>query len=128
MAIERPRIGRRLIPLLDVLFLLLAFFIVMPHGMRSVQQRLATPPDWQAEEIERLIEMRVDDQGLVRIGRNAYTLAELSRSETVLPRAHEKAMVLLKIAWDAKIRDARALRRLLDERQVVYVVLQEGRK
>lgn len=32
---KRPNIGKRLLPLLDVMFLLLALFIILPHGITS---------------------------------------------------------------------------------------------
>ena len=35
MASKRPDIGKRLLPLLDIIMILLAFFIVLPHGIKS---------------------------------------------------------------------------------------------
>lgn len=32
---QRPDIGKRILPLLDIVFILLAFFIVLPHGVSS---------------------------------------------------------------------------------------------
>lgn len=32
---KKPDITRRLLPLLDVIFILLAFFIILPHGIKS---------------------------------------------------------------------------------------------
>lgn len=124
MSIQRPRIAKRLVPLLDVLFLLLAFFIVMPHGMRSVQRKLAPPPDWQAKEIEELVELRQDADGRVRFGDNFYTLDEFPDVQG-LPGPESKSMVLVRVAWSTRWRDAKKLRAQLDERKLVYVVLQE---
>lgn len=125
--IPRPRIGRRLIPLLDVLFLLLAFFIVMPHGVRSVQRDLAAPPDWNAQEIERLIDLRQRADGQVELGPNVYTIDELA-DLAELPGPDAKALVVLRVDWSTRLRDARRLRALLDGRKLVYVVLQERRR
>ncbi|WP_372366572.1 biopolymer transporter ExbD [Candidatus Uabimicrobium sp. HlEnr_7] len=32
---KKPDIGKRILPLLDIVFILLAFFIVLPHGVKS---------------------------------------------------------------------------------------------
>lgn len=32
---KKPDIGKRLLPLLDIIFILLAFFIILPHGIKS---------------------------------------------------------------------------------------------
>jgi biopolymer transport protein ExbD len=32
---KKPDLGKRLIPLMDMMFLLLIFFIILPHGIRS---------------------------------------------------------------------------------------------
>lgn len=34
---KKPEIGKRLVPLLDLIFLLLIFFLILPHGVHSRQ-------------------------------------------------------------------------------------------
>lgn len=123
--IPQPQIAKRLVPLLDVLFLLLAFFIIMPHGMRSVQQQLAPPPDWTKQEIQRLVEVSLDADGLVKLGGNPYTIAEIEENPARLGQPDEKVMVLLRVSFSARLRDYRKLVDVLEDRRLVYVVLQE---
>lgn len=120
--VVRPQITRRLVPLLDILFLLLAFFIIMPHGLRSVQQQLAAPPDWNKREVDRLVTLRLDEEGQVTLEGNRYRLAELAER---LAELGPRDMVFLRRAWGAKVAHADELQRLLERKKTVYVVHQE---
>lgn len=125
MNLAQPKIGARLVPLLDILFLLLAFFIIMPHGMRSVQDQLAPPPDWTQKEIDRLVQLKLTEDGDVKWDANRYDLEELKGR---LSRLGPKVLVLLRQAYHAKLKDSKQLQALLEERKVVYVILQEPPK
>lgn len=126
LRIQRPNITRRLVPLMDILFLLLSFFIILPHGTRAAREQAAKPPDWSSSRIDKVIEMTLGANGLIAIGSNAFSIEELGRRALVRPG--EKAMVLVRVSFDASHRDFKALRQLLDARHVVYVILQEQRR
>ena len=125
MKIPQPKIGVRLVPLLDILFLLLAFFIIMPHGMSSVRKQLAPPPDWNKREIDRLVSLKLTESGDVLYERNRYTLEEIDDSRIL--RLGPKDLVLLRQAWGARVKHVRRLHQILDAQKLVYVVLQEQR-
>ena len=51
--VSGPRFGKRLLPLLDVIFLLLIFFLLLPQGTESSEKRRLRHLESELEETER---------------------------------------------------------------------------
>lgn len=53
---KKPDIGKRILPLLDIVFILLAFFIVLPHGVKSNEMVRIGMLEKQRNELQQELE------------------------------------------------------------------------
>ncbi|BBM85660.1 biopolymer transporter ExbD [Candidatus Uabimicrobium amorphum] len=53
---KKPDIGKRILPLLDIVFILLAFFIVLPPGVKSNEMVRISMLEKQKNELEQELE------------------------------------------------------------------------
>ena len=116
MASKRPEIGKRLLPLLDIIMILLAFFIILPHGIKSRElAQIETLKSKSQKMAQELAYYQWQHGPLKKTGQKVYRTLTLTISSNELYLDNEK---IAPANWQLK------LQRRIAEARVDFVVVQ----
>lgn len=125
--IHTPVISKGLVPLLDVIFNLLIFFLILPHGFEGEEQKF---DDMNAA----LAQLDAKLQPLVRLylNKNSEIVYEgqvfsTERTLELLRQMHNDTFVVVFVHYDAKEKMVVQIKKMLRDSQLKYVVGIESR-
>lgn len=101
---KKPQIQKRLLPLIDIVFLLLAFFIVLPHGIKSNDILEIESLKYKNKDIARELEYYRWQYGPIKTAKSKdyrARIIKLSRQNLFL-----EGEAVPKVQWETRIKQA----------------------